>query len=169
MTLPKKTAADSELAAQVTLINYQVDLANRSVSSVSDALTRVVERMDERFKTLENDSIKRHEFLNATITTKFDELAQRSKPNVGIWWSAGGVILTALVVIGGLLWYPIKQGQDVHGSRLLKLESESVSAATLVQREKLTDYIQEDTRKRLEKIEKRFEDRESEKTATQPK
>ena len=67
--------------------------------------------LTQRVDGLETGLLSFRTEVTATLKALSDKLDERSRTPWGHIWSAAGVLMTVLVALGGLAFYPVSQGQ----------------------------------------------------------
>lgn len=140
----------------IALLQFQVQLLDKNQGEITNTLKSVVASID----SMQKESIKREDALVESLGKKIDSIRDGNKTNWSTWLTAAGIFLVIIGMIGGILWYPIKQNQSFHDDRIIKLEMASRDYVTVRERDaieseksKYRQYVIDNFEKRLNKLE----------------
>lgn len=101
-----------QTAAAFAATEQRLLQTERDVGGLRQQIAELANHFDQQFAGLSAKTDSQF----ATIAAKLDE---RSK----IPWQAVGIFVATLTVLGGVLWYPINQGQTEAKDRITRIET----------------------------------------------
>jgi hypothetical protein len=144
-TMPNGQSRDDRFQTSLDVTNNRVSTLETSVRDLASSQAQLGIRLSAEISAVANG-------LSAKLEGLAGQFADRSK----IPWPALGVMLTFITIVGGLVWYPVKDQQDTLRTAVLRIAENAVTKADLDYRLSVTgqrrDELQRVTEERFKRL-----------------